>query len=175
MAGSLEFIKSTTGTSVGTLDVTDCFNANYDVYKIVISKLDNDVIGRTRYRYIDSGGSVISDAEYDENVLYMISYGSYAEYKTTGGTSLPNIAYQSTNATDGVGIVSYIFNPYDSSSFTQNISQSSGFYDVPGGGLVGIKQIGVHRVEEQITGLHIFPQTTSTNFDNITVNVFGVK
>ena len=31
--GNLEFIKSASGTSVSSLSVTDCFSANYDVYK----------------------------------------------------------------------------------------------------------------------------------------------
>ena len=36
MATNLEFIKSATGTSVTSLDVTDCFSADYDVYKVTL-------------------------------------------------------------------------------------------------------------------------------------------
>ena len=37
--GNLEFIKSASGSSVSSLSVTDCFSANYDVYKIVLIHL----------------------------------------------------------------------------------------------------------------------------------------
>jgi len=40
MATNLEFIKSETGTSVTSLSVTDCFSADYDVYQVLISKLN---------------------------------------------------------------------------------------------------------------------------------------
>ena len=39
MATNLEFIKSASGTSVSSLTVTDCFNADYDVYKVYITKM----------------------------------------------------------------------------------------------------------------------------------------
>ena len=172
MATNLQFIKSASGSSVSSLSVTDCFNANYDVYKISISKIDKSVIGQTRFRFIDSGGSVISDSEYDCAFLYLLSYASFTETRNTNGTYL-DLSYSSTALADGVGITSYIFNPYNSSSYTFSTAQSSGLYDVGGGGLVGIKQIGVHKVAEQITGINLIPN--SGNFDNITVNVYGVK
>ena len=36
MAGSLELVKTVTGTSSAAVDVTDCFSADYDVYKVTI-------------------------------------------------------------------------------------------------------------------------------------------
>jgi len=49
-------------------------------------------------------------------------------------------------------------------------NQSSGFYS--GNGLLGTKGIGVHHIAEQITGIQIY---SIYNYDNITVNIFGVK
>ncbi len=172
MAGNLEFIKSVSGTSVSSLDVTDCFSADYDVYMISISKIDKSTIGQTRLRFIDSGGSVISASEYDQAVLDLLSYASFGQTRNVNTTFL-NLSYSSTALADGVGITSYIFNPYNSSSYTFTTAQSSGLYNVGGGGLVGFKQIGVHKVAEQITGINVLPN--SGTYDNITVNVYGVK
>ena len=174
MAGNLEFIKSVTGTSVGTLDVTDCFSADYDVYKIIISKLDNDTDGRTRLRLIDSVGSVISDSEYDQAILEMSSVSSFTEVRDVSTTSFTRIGYSSNNLADSIGIVTYIFNPYDSSSYTFIKAQSTGYYDDLSS-QSGQKSIGVHKQTEQITGIHLYPQTVAATFDNITVKVFGVK
>jgi hypothetical protein len=173
MATELQFIKSASGTSVSSLSVTDCFSANYDVYMISISKIDKSAIGQTRLRFIDSGGSVISDAEYDYAELVLTSYAAFAEGKATNATFLDGLGYSSTALADGIGSTSYVYNPYDSSSYTFTTSQSSGLYNVGGGGLVGYKQIGVHKVAEQITGINVLPN--SGTYDNITVNVYGVK
>jgi hypothetical protein len=63
----------------------------------------------------------------------------------------------------------YVFNPFNSSSYTFFQSQSVGYYS---SGLIGYKMIGVHTVAEQILGLEFFP--TSGTFD-LTINVYGVK
>ena len=173
MAGNLEFIKSASGTSVSTLEVTDCFSDKYDVYAFAITKVDATSDGNIDLRFIDSGGSVISDAEYDYAELVLTSYAAFAEGKATNATFLDGLGYSSTALADGIGSTSYVYNPYDSSSYTFTTSQSSGLYNVGGGGLVGYKQIGVHKVAEQITGINVLPN--SGTYDNITVNVYGVK
>ena len=77
MAGSLEFIKSATGSNVASVSVTDCFSAKYDVYMVSITKwnyVNSSVVAGMRF--IDSGGSVISDSEYDHaNLQHRIVTG----------------------------------------------------------------------------------------------------
>ena len=88
MAGSLEFIKSESGTSVSTLSITDCFSADYDVYKIVGHTAEylptdaTDVID-LRIQFIDSGGSVISGSEYDTARLTMKAEAGFDNDKQT--------------------------------------------------------------------------------------------
>ena len=171
MAGSLEFIKSETGTSVSSLSVTDCFSANYDVYQAVIgvSGLSTGQ-GWTKLRFLDSGGTEINQTEYDYASLGLLSYSSFIEEKNTSVTFIDRIHHISTVST-GANTWINIFNPYDSSSYTFTQSQSNGNVSTPN--LVGNKAIGVHKVAEQLSGIILYP--SSGTFDSIEVSVYGVK
>ena len=170
MAGSLEFIKSASGTSVSSLSVTDCFSDKYDVYFVSITKLDRTNANYLGLRVRDSGG-VDSTANYDFASLQIESSTSFGELRNTNQTSFTTpVQYQGTGADNGAGLSMYVFNPFDSSSFTFFLSQSVGYYS---SGLIGHKMIGVHTVAEQILGLEFLPRVGT--FDNITANVYGVK
>ena len=171
MAGSLEFIKSASGTSVSSLSVTDCFNANYDVYQVLIAKLDSTSTSAYLYlRFIDSGGSVISDLEYDVAEMDLTSYATFAENRGTAQDKGLLGYAGGTGTADMGGFLTTVYNPNDSSSYTFYNGQSS----IKGAsGLAGAKYIGVHKSAEQITGINILP--ASGSWDNITVNVYGVK
>ena len=66
MPGNLELVKTVTGTSSATVDVTDCFSADYDVYKVTIyNKEALSGAFNQNLRLLDSGGTIISAAEYD--------------------------------------------------------------------------------------------------------------
>ena len=70
----------------------------------------------------------------------------------------------------GGGTKFKIYNPYDSGSFTfTNFQNVAGTVSNSFGG----KVIGVHKSAEQITGLNILGD--SYTFDDIEINVFGVK
>ena len=169
MATNLEFIKSASGTSVSSLSVTDCFSDKYDVYYVSMTKLDKSTEEWTNIRVVNASG-VASGSNYDNARLQLSSYTTFGEHRVTGQTSWTNIAFQSTGTAEGVGFGMYIFNPSDSSSYTFMTHQASSYYSSQG--MVGTKGIGVHKVAEAITGVNIL---SSNNFDNITINVYGVK
>jgi len=170
MATNLQFIKSASGSGVSSLSVTDCFNANYDVYMVSITKLDQSAQNYIEARLIDSGG-VDSTSNYDFASLELLAGAGFSEKRNTGQTGwATSISYQNTGADDGVGITMYIFNPNDSSSYTFVKSHSTAYYSGAG---IGYKMIGVHKVAEQITGINFFPR--SGTLDNMTINVYGVK
>ena len=171
MAGSLEFIKSASGTSVSSLSVTDCFSAKYDVYAFFIVKQDTTADVDTHLRFIDSGGSVISNLEYDTALLGLLSYAGFTEGRATNADRIYNIQRGETVSAENGGSIHYIFNPYDSSSYT--FHQTSGAGAVGSSGLIGNKGIGVHKVAEQITGFNLFPNSGS--YDYLEVSVYGVK
>jgi len=168
--GNLEFIKSASGTSVSTLDVTDCFSADYDVYFVSISKGDFSAQTYNLLRFLDSGGTVISASEYDYATLDMYANASFAELRGTSQTSIPNFGLSNSGTADFGGISFYIYNPYDSSSYTFVAGQSSAQHS---GGGRGSKFIGVHKSAEQLSGIQM--GRVSGTIDNLTVNVFGVK
>jgi hypothetical protein len=169
MATNLQFIKQVTTSSTSTASVTDVFTSTYDVYAVSFDWI-KQTSGNVNLRLIDSGGSVISDSEYDFAYLNTASFNTFFQYKQTGQTSFPELFYAST--TVGGGQMAYIFNPNDSSSYTFLTGQHSGYYDGAGGGGQGRKQIGVHKVAEQITGLQLVCQSGTIS---ATINVYGVK
>lgn len=174
MAGSLEFIKSETGTSVSSLSVTDCFNADYDVYAVILGKSDTTSDGGFyRYRLIDSGGSVISAAEYSSAGLRMIAASSFIEARNTSETYMSGIS-SSTGALTAEGGVSltYIYQPYNSSRYTFAKTFSVGAN--ASSQLQGFNMINVHKVQEQITGIHILSDPSRT-FQNVQLSIYGVK
>ena len=63
MAGNLEFIKSATSSSnADTMSITDCFTADYDVYKVVyVFEDDSGVANNTFVRFLDSSNALIAD------------------------------------------------------------------------------------------------------------------
>jgi hypothetical protein len=169
MATNLEFIKSASGTSVSYIDVTDCFSANYDVYKIMVSKSDVDTQTYSWIRLLDSTNTVITANEYDYASMDLASSTTFGENRGTNGTAFFNTDVQGTDTAKGIGLVVYIYNPYDSNSYTFANWQSSGVTSV----LYGTKGIAVHKVAEQINGFRYI--RGAGNFDSVTINVFGVK
>ena len=174
MATNLEFIKSQSLTSsASTLSVTDCFNANYDVYKVTISNKEITASAfNQNLRLLDSGGTVISASEYDYAALEEKAYASFGEFKSTSATSFERaIGLGTAGADDSGGVVFYFFNPYDSSSYTFMLCQNANFY--AGSGLLGYKYIGVHKSTETISGIQLV--MAGSSFTTVTASVYGVK
>ena len=169
MATNLQFIKSATSSSSSTASITDVFSPTYDVYAIQLG-WEKQTSGNVNLRLIDSGGSVISDSEYDFTYLQTASFNNFGEYRQTAQTSFPELFFAST--TVGGGIILYVFNPNDSSSYTFIQGQYTGFYDGGGGGGQGRKFNGVHKVTEQITGLQLVCQSGTIS---ATIDAYGVK
>tara|TARA_Y100000389_G_scaffold155395_1_gene156063 strand:- start:463 stop:975 length:513 start_codon:yes stop_codon:yes gene_type:complete len=170
MNASLKFIKSASGSAVSSLEVTNCFSSDYDVYEVTanFSKVTTNS-NWARLRFIDSGGSVIADSEYDFASLSMFDYTGFGQEKGTAQTAIGRVAYMKTTGAGG-GVKFTIYNPYDSGSYTfTNFQSSAGTTSQ----LWSSKVNGVHKVQEQITGLSIIGD--SYTFDNIEINVFGVK
>jgi len=172
MATNLQFIKSASGTSVSSLDLTNCFSANYDVYYLSITKLDqNSSSNEVKINFLDSGGSQITSTSYDQATLVIKSNTSFSENRSTDAT-FGFIAYGVRGSEDGIGLGMYIFNPYDSSSYTFFTVQNS-YIALGGSNLEGYKKIGVLKSAEQLTGIK-FACGGGGTYDNITVNIYGL-
>jgi len=171
MATNLQFIKSASGSGVSSLSVTDCFSSQYDVYQIVIDTYEATTQQELAIRLLDSGGSVISASEYDRASLTMFSYMGFIEFRGTSQNKIQYLGWNSATSV-GFGLSMNIFNPYDSSSYTFFKNQTSTFAN--GDGLIGYKNIGVHKSAEQITGINLLGES-GHNLANIKVSIYGVK
>ena len=170
MATNLQFIKSASGTSVSTLSITDCFNANYDVYQVFISKVDITGIEWVEMQYLDTSGNALTGTVYDEAVLEIISYGSFSQGRSTSRDEHGRLIRLQDDSDEGAGCVITIFNPYTSGSYTFAKNQSSAHTD---SGMFASKGIFVYKATDIVAGLKF--KLNSLSYDNITVNVFGVK
>ena len=172
MAGSLEFIKSETiTTSVSSLDVTDVFSADYDVYKIVTNEISTTGTATTgaKIRLINSGGSVVTASNYDYAYLSMTSGSAFAEVRSTNNTFVEEffgLGYQSPQT---AGSVTYCFNPFSSSSYTFFVNQSTS------GSLRGTKNISVLKQSASMTGFQLLDSTGARPFGSGKISIYGVK
>jgi hypothetical protein len=170
--GNLEFIKSASVTSASSLSVTDCFSVTYDVYFFEFANVENSASTNHMIRLIDSGGTPISESEYDWAILQFQAGGDLNVYNYTATNQSSNTSFSFVSRKDadatGLGISGYFFNPNDSSSYTFYKSQTS-FIST---NHTMRKMIGVHKVAEQITGFQIFPDSGTFTLD---VSVYGVK
>ena len=164
---SLEFIKKVSDTGISSLVVSDIFSADYDDYLIQQTVYDNaSAANDGTMRLLDSGGTVISAAEYyyaGENT----STTGFTETNGVGATSFGYFGYQTASNTTGVGLTMYVFKPYDSSLFTKCLWQAQ-----VGGSGQARWYGGSHKSAETITGIQFNTGTGTINMDCI---VYGIK
>ena len=174
MAGNLEFIKSaSTSSAVSELKVENCFSNKYDVYKVVLKVDSVTQEAGTSTRLVDSSNNVISDAEYDFAYEFMrVGTGSYSSQGYTGEDKWNFTMYNEGSV--GGFFVMYVYNPYDSSSYTFANWQMATHYLASSTSVLMVrKAIGVHKVAEQITGIAAIQ--AQTRLDGATLSVYGVK
>jgi hypothetical protein len=157
MAGNLEFITSASGTSVAEVNVTDCFSADYDVYKIVINNFQTSSADNLAIRMINSSGTVVTDSNYDKATLVLRAYNIFQDDRFTNINYFFQMGDNNAN-TNGIGETIYIFNPF-SSSYTF-LTQQEG--SVVGPGFKGYKGIGVLKQTTSMTGISFYTNGTST-------------
>ena len=171
MASNLQFITSSSGSNVSSLSIENCFDSRYDVYKVVIDTIEF-ASADLKFRFINSGG-VVSSSNYDDAVLLQRSYGDAGEIRTNDGTELGSIGFydQSSGINSGKGgaTVIYIYNPFDSSSYTFATWQNAGVSSI---GTPVRKGIGLLKVAESHTGINF---TASSTVIAVKANIYGVK
>ena len=170
---NLRLINETTVASgVSTVNITDVFNSDYDIYKIVstanILNADKDIY----MRYINSSGSIVSASNYDTATLTMKGHSSYSETPSTKVNINYGGLFNLTSGNESGGAVEYVFNPTDTSSYTFGINQSIGMYST---GTYGTKGIRVLKQTNSITGIHLYNGESTDNFGGGTVKIYGLR
>jgi len=173
MSTELQFISRTEATGVTSVSITDCFTFDYEVFVINIEDMIFSSRNAINLRFIDNSGSVISDAEYDRAQLQLRNDSSFSETNATGETSLSSITSSSGGSDEFGGTWIQVYNPNISSAFTFVTCQSSAYYDIVTGDLLGYKYVGVHKNAETLKGFQLL-HAGGVNFEPIKVNVFGV-
>ena len=164
---ALRLINETTTTVANSISITDVFSADFDIYKIVISGLNQDTNVANEIngiRLINSSGSVITASDYDYAVLGMNSGSSFDETRSTSASNI-FMGQRADQVGDGSNnTVFYIFNPFDSSSYTFTLSQSassdSAFDNI------NAKGIGVLHQTSSITGFQIYDSDSARPFES---------
>jgi hypothetical protein len=173
MATNLQFIKSETITSpVSTLDITDVFSANYDVYQITANGLST--AGSTTYcaaKLINSSGSVLSDGSYDDAYLSLKTNATYGESRNVGITYWQEFFGDADGGAEGSAGANYIFNPFNT-AYTFNLRQT---FHAQGGLYRAYKGIGVYKQTTSCTGIHLMFTELSQDVTGGTISVYGVK
>ena len=170
---NLRLINETTVSSgVATVNITDVFSSDYDIYKIVSTANILDADKDIYMRYINSSGSIVSASNYDTATLTMKGHSSYSETPSTKVNINYGGLFNLTSGNESGGAVEYVFNPTDTSSYTFGINQSIGMYST---GTYGTKGIRVLKQTNSITGIHLYNGESTDNFGGGTVKIYGLR
>jgi hypothetical protein len=178
MATNLQLVKSVTfntGTSATSFSITECFNDNYDTYYVTINNVDGNLAGYYIYlRFIDSGGNIITDSEYAYSCHLMRSNSGFSLQKSANTTNINMVGFSGSGSlTDDrydTGTSFFVYKPFDSNYMTMVTAEFAGSYNTVehwGG-----QTIGVHKQQEQVTGM-AFGGHSAFYFADI--HVYGVK
>ena len=175
---NLRLINETNVSSfVNTVNITDIFSADFDIYKIVVSETEPSGVPSTDNvslytRFINASGSVISASNYDRANLLMKAENVFDNDKLANTTFLygrDNIGNYTSS-----GSVTYIFNPYSSSSYTFMLGQGSGGYDTANNRYRANKQIGVLKQTASMTGINLYSSNSSYSFKAL-IRTYGLR
>ena len=167
---NLRLINETTASSVSSVEITDVFNADFDIYKITATNIDSTTEDYLYFKFINASGSKVSSANYDYASLYLRSYNTFNEPKATNSTEWDRFAVQDDETSDGGGVTAYIFNPYSSSSYSFALNQHQAQGSL---GAIGLKGIMVLKQTASMKGFCVYPN--SGTLDNITLRTYGLR
>ena len=167
---ALRLINETTGTSTSSFQVTDIFSSDFDIYKLVVDRLDLGNANYARIKFINSAGSLITGG-YETAFLDLTSYAVYAENRATNQTDLALGYAGGTTTAWGGGFVIYVINPYQSSTYTFVEFESSTNISA---NFVGSKGIGLLQTQVSVTGIE-FHLASSGIYDNIRLRTYGLS
>ena len=170
---ALRLINETTAISVASVSVTDVFTSDFDIYKVELLRPDLNTGTGTwlDIRLVDTSGSVISTSSYDYASLVMNSNAAFGEDRSASATFMRGLRYSSNSSADGGGMVIYVFNPTNTSSYTFLLQQSSSFSTAESK-MVSTKMIGVLKSTTGINGINFYH---TNNFDDVHIKVYGLR
>ena len=167
--------ETTISSSVSSVNITDVFSTDFDIYKIVVSGIS--LVGTSQsdlnMRLINASGSVISDSEYDYAHQIMRTDASFTEQRATNQTLFLRTFAESTDqAPESTGAVVYVFNP-NSSTYTFILYQNM---DAGAGLKIGMKGVGVYKRTDTISGFQLIENNSPNRpFNSGAIRTFGIR
>ena len=169
---NLRLINETTVTSgVTTVNITDVFSADYDIYKVVVDSLTANANAYYYTRFINSSGTAITSSISDNAALLMRADNSFVEYKGTNTKSVTITSGLVTSTVGGNNGVFYFFNPYSSSYRSFMLGQESLIYSSNNRNL---KHIGMIDSTASMGGISFFNASSGT-FTAGTIRTYGLR
>ena len=174
MSGNLRLIKTQTMTdNVQSVDITNVFSADYDVYMIRGSNFigKNSTATGLNLRLINSSDSVITSGyTYAQHSLK--GNASYGKGNSTTSTFIDNVFGSLDDGGQSSGSIAYIFNPFNT-RYTMVISQNS---SIPSGDFRQYKGVAVYPQTTSITGIQAYLNESASRFSGQgKVSVYGVQ
>ena len=167
---ALRLINETTFSATANVNVTDVFSADFDIYKITVETTSTTNNYLPSLRFINTSGSVITAANYDEAHLEL-KQASFADFKRVNFDEIRIAGNGGNSAGQGTVSTVYIFNPYSSSSYSFLLEKS--FVDITGTN-AGQKGIGVLKQTASMGGYQIFDQNYGANLTGVT-RTYGLR
>ena len=157
---ALRLINETEITSsVSSVNVTDVFSADFDIYQITYSEAKLSINASANCRFINSSGSVVT-ANYDYADASMYTGGAFGENRNPNATFLYTYFGVANVANTGGQAECWLFNPYSSSSYTFSTYANTSYN---GTNLWATKGIAVLHELSSITGFQFYPSTGTIN------------
>ena len=172
---NLRLINETPITSaVNSVNVTDVFSADFDIYFATISNVSSDSTtgNNTRMRFINASGSVVSASNYDNAQLNIDSYGSFGEQRSTNQAKLYRFLGNLNDEPDDANATLYVFNPTSTSSYTFLLQQADSKWT---NGFSSFKGIGVLKNTSAVGGINFFSDGTAGKTISATVRTYGLR
>ena len=169
---NLRLINETSvSSSVSSVNVTDVFSSDFDIYKITSDLFFNSQTW-VQLRFINLSGSVISASNYDNAALLADSSASFSENRGTNESSTQHLSFTGESIAESGGLVAYVFNPYSSSSYSFLLSQGS-VYRTDNADNLNTKNISVLKQTASMSGFQILP--LSGTIDGATIRTYGLR
>lgn len=159
--------------STSSVNVTDVFSADFDIYKITTNSFSTVGGNKTNLhmRFINSSGSVITTSNYDRAFLNMKSETTFGEGRSQNANLIENFFSNADQSPDFSSSVSYIFNPFSNLSYTYALNQSD---EHASSVFRSKKYIAVLSEVNSITGFQLFENDTKP-FDEGVIRTYGLR
>lgn len=171
MATKLEFINSINSTTnVSTVSFDNIFTSKYDLYYLTVTGFEPQLSEELAFRLINSSGSALTGSNYDSASFTLQTSGGFSQVRDSNADKWRYGGYAPASSNTGVGVSMFIYNPFDSSTFTFAVLQTAQGHNQ----YIGRKVIYAYKVAESTRGL-VFTNNGNYNMDILKASIYGVK